>query len=93
MTVRRLTVFGGERYLKNRHKKDPRIRIALKQVSDARKTLSDAVQRKNDLIKNPMKNGKNWKSNLACLIEKRQHHVNLAKLIQQRRKLMNLYKI
>ena len=58
MTVRRQTMFGGERYLKNRHKKDPWIRIALKQVSDARKILSDAVQLKNNLIK---KSNEEWK--------------------------------
>ena len=38
MTVRRLTLFGGERYLKNRHRKDPRIRIALKNVADSKQT-------------------------------------------------------
>ena len=51
MPIRRTRMFGGERYLKNRHENSTAVKLAIHAVNSSRKSLKEAVELKDKLIK------------------------------------------
>ena len=51
MPIRRTRMFGGERYLINRHENSTAIKLAIHAVNSSRKSLKKAVELKDKLIK------------------------------------------
>ena len=51
MQSRRTRKIGGERYLKNRHENSTAIKLAIHAVNSSRKSLKEAVELKDKLIK------------------------------------------
>ena len=51
MPIRRTRMFGGERYLINRHENSTGMKSAIHAVNSSRKSLKEAVELKDKLIK------------------------------------------
>ena len=51
MPIRRTRMIGGERFLKNRHGTSTAITLAIHAVNSSRKSLKEAVELKDKLLK------------------------------------------